>query len=57
MSKPKKRENHVINTSDSDIIEIREEDMKPGKVSKRYRKWLEKKWGRKTPPMQGSKES
>ena len=41
-------------TSDCDVVEIREEDTKPGKVSDRYRRMLEEKYGRKEPPRNGS---
>jgi hypothetical protein len=49
-------ENHVSFTSDCDILQITEENSKPGKASERYRKWLEKKYGPKTPTPKGPAE-
>jgi hypothetical protein len=43
-------ESRVDFVSDCDLLEIKEEDTKPGKVSDRYRQLLEKKYGRKPPP-------
>lgn len=40
-------ENHVRFTSDADLLEIREEDTRPGKMSDSFRRWLEEKYGRK----------
>ena len=37
-------------TSTSEVVEIREEDTKPGKPNEGYRKWLADKWGRKPVP-------
>jgi hypothetical protein len=38
-------------SSDCDILEIREQDTKPGgKLNERSRKLLEQKYARKTPP-------
>ena len=42
--------NEVEFISDCDLLEIKEADTKPGKVSDRYRKLLEEKYGRKQPP-------
>ena len=48
---PKPKESRAIFTSEGyDIIEIREEDTKPGKMSEQTRKRLEEKYGRKAPP-------
>jgi hypothetical protein len=53
MSDPKKdhgaTENRVWFTSDSELIELTEENTTPGKMSEGVRKALEKKYGRKTP--------
>ena len=43
-------------SSDCDILEITEENTEPGKVSERYRKALEQKYGRKAPPANGTPE-
>jgi hypothetical protein len=43
-------------TSDCDLLEIREEDTKPGRMSASYRKWLEEKYGRKSAPPSGPAE-
>ena len=60
MADPKKTsdadESRVQFTSDCDILEITEENSKPGKASERYRKLLEQKYGRKTPPPKGPAE-
>jgi hypothetical protein len=47
---PQPSENRVSFTSDCDILEIREEDTKPGKMSERLRKLLEEKYGHKNRP-------
>jgi hypothetical protein len=60
MADPKKTpdpdERRVQFTSDGDILEITEDNTKPGKVSERYRRMLEQKYGRKTPPPNGPAE-
>ena len=38
---------------DGDIVEILEENTQPGKVSESYRRYLERKYGRKNPPTDG----
>ena len=43
-------------SSDCDLLEIREEDTQPGKVSDRYRKVLEEKYGRKAQPPNAPEE-
>ncbi len=47
---PVPSENRFEYLSDWDIVIVREEDTQPGKPSERTRKWLEEKWGRKSPP-------
>lgn len=44
--------------ADCDLLEVKEEDTLPGKVSDSYRKWLEQKYGRPSVPPKGpEKES
>jgi hypothetical protein len=56
MTEPEKSPKPVENgarswfTSDCDLLEIREEDTKPGRMSASTRKWLEEKYGRKGSP-------
>ncbi len=47
---------HVEYLGDGDLVIIREEDTRPGKPSERTRKWLEEKWGRKSPAPSSPKE-
>lgn len=47
----KPNQGEVRFTSDNcDVLEIKEEDTQPGKLSESYRRLLEKKYGRKAPP-------
>ena len=47
---PRPNRDHVEFLGEGDIVHVREEDTQPGKPSERYRKWLEEKYGRKSPP-------
>ena len=51
--KPDAAQDPVFDSTNCDVIEIREEDTRPGKMSVRYRKLLEEKYGKKTPPPNG----
>jgi hypothetical protein len=44
-------------TSDREILEIKEENTRPGKASARYRSWLEAKYRRKAPVSDGATDA